>query len=115
GGAGDRRPVRAPRSPRRARRPRRVARAAPAAPRPRRRGNRPPAGARRAGRGVTARIAVFTSAAPATDVIRLAVQQDADLLLLATRGDPLAGSFAAVFADAACDVATLVADGGALR
>jgi hypothetical protein len=68
-----------------------------------------------AGRGVTTRIAAFTSAAPATDVIRLGVQQDADLLLLATRGDPLAGSFAAVFADATCDVATLVADGGALR
>jgi DNA-binding SARP family transcriptional activator len=68
-----------------------------------------------AGRGVTTRVAAFTSAAPATDVIRLGVQQDADLLLLATRGDPLTGSFAAVFAGATCDVATLVADGGALR
>jgi DNA-binding SARP family transcriptional activator len=66
-------------------------------------------------RGVTTRVAAFTSVAPAADAIRLGVQQDADLLLLATRGDPLAGSFAAVFADATCDVAALVAEGGALR
>jgi DNA-binding SARP family transcriptional activator len=63
-------------------------------------------------RGVTARVAAFTSAEPAADVIRLGVQQDADLLLLSTRADPLAGSFAPVFADAACDVATLVEEGG---
>ena len=58
------------------------------------------------------RIAVFTSAAPAADIIRLGVQQDADLLLLATRGDPFAGPFAGVFADATCDVAALVEEGG---
>ncbi|MFL5980673.1 MAG: BTAD domain-containing putative transcriptional regulator [Gaiellaceae bacterium] len=60
------------------------------------------------------RIAAFTSAAPAADIIRLAVQQDADLLLLATRGDPFAGPFAGVFADAPCDVATLVHEAGAV-
>jgi DNA-binding SARP family transcriptional activator len=38
-----------------------------------------------AARGVTARIAAFTSASPAEDIIRLGAQQDADLLLLATR------------------------------
>lgn len=58
------------------------------------------------------RIAAFTSAAPAEDIIRLGVQQDADLLLLATRGDPFAGPFAGVFAEATCDVATLVEEGG---
>ena len=66
-------------------------------------------------RGVTTRVAAFTSAAPAADLVRLGVQQDADLLLLATRGDPLAGSFAAVFGDATCDVATLVEEGGGVR
>ncbi len=66
-------------------------------------------------RGVTARIAAFTSALPAEDVIRLGVQQDADLLLLATNGDPLAGPFADVFADASCDVASLVEAGGGVR
>jgi DNA-binding SARP family transcriptional activator len=65
--------------------------------------------------GVSTRIAAFTSTAPAADVIRLGVQQDADLLLLATHGDPFAGPFAGVFADAACDVATLVEDGGGVR
>jgi len=68
-----------------------------------------------AARGVTARVAAFTSASPAQDVIRLGVQQDADLLLLATRGDPLAGPFAAVFTDATCDVASLVEAGGGVR
>lgn len=66
-------------------------------------------------RGVTARIAAFTSASPAEDVIRLGEQQDADLLLLATRGDPLAGPFAAVFTDATCDVASLAEAGGGVR
>ena len=68
-----------------------------------------------ADRGVTSRVAAFTSKAAAADVVRLGVQQDADVLLLATRGDPLAGSFAAVFADATCDVATLVEEGGCVR
>jgi DNA-binding SARP family transcriptional activator len=68
-----------------------------------------------AARGVVIRIAAFTSRSPAEDVIRLGVQQDADLLLLATRGDPLAGSFAAVFAEATCDVASLVEAGGGVR
>jgi DNA-binding SARP family transcriptional activator len=63
-------------------------------------------------RGVTTRVAAFTSADPAADVTRLGVQQNADLVLLSTRGDPLAGSFATVFADATCDVATLVEEGG---
>lgn len=59
-------------------------------------------------RTTAARVAAFSSAAPAADVIRLATQQDADLLLLGTRGDPLKGTFADVFADTNCDVAALV-------
>jgi DNA-binding SARP family transcriptional activator len=65
--------------------------------------------------GVTVRIAAFTSGSAADDAIRLSVQQDADLLLLETRGDPLAGPFAAVFTEATCDVASLVDAGGGVR
>ena len=73
-------------------------------------------GARRAlaAGGTSARIAAFSSSAPADDVIRLADQQDADLLLLSAAGDPFAGPFASVFAHATCDVASLVEDGGAV-
>jgi DNA-binding SARP family transcriptional activator len=65
-----------------------------------------------AARGATVRVAAFTSSLPALDVVRLAAQQEADLLLLSARGDPLAGPFAAVFAEATCDVAVLVEAGG---
>ena len=64
------------------------------------------------GRGATVRVAAFSSSTPAEDVVRLAAQQDSDLLLFATRGDPLAGPFAAAFAQATCDVAALVESGG---
>ena len=66
-------------------------------------------------RGATVRIAAFTSVTPAADVIRLGLQQNAELLLLTARGDPLTGPFAAVFADAACDVASLVEAGGGVQ
>jgi len=65
-----------------------------------------------AGRGAAVRVAAFTSATPAEDVIRLANQQDADLLLLSADGDPFAGRLAEVFDTAACDVAVLVVAGG---
>ena len=65
--------------------------------------------------GVSTRIAAFTSAAPAGDIVRLGVQQDADLILLGTRGDPFASPFGGVFADATCDVAALVEEGGGVR
>lgn len=58
------------------------------------------------------RVAAFSSAAPAADVVRLASQQNADLLLVSTVGDPLAGHFAGVFADATCDVGALVEQAG---
>jgi hypothetical protein len=45
--------------------------------------------------------------------VRLVEKQQADLLLLSSAGDPLGGPFAAAFADATCDVAALVEQGGA--
>ena len=59
-------------------------------------------------RGTAVRVAAFSSSSPAEDVVRLTTLQDADLLLLATEGDPLVGMFAVVFAEAACDVAAMV-------
>lgn len=60
------------------------------------------------GRGVSARAAVFTSAAPGRDLIRLAVEQDVDLLLVDSTpvllDDPIV---AALLAGAPCDVAVL--------
>jgi DNA-binding SARP family transcriptional activator len=56
-------------------------------------------------RGVAARVAVFTSADPGRDVIRLATEQDVDLVLLAGASRPDAE---AVFAGALCDVALLL-------
>lgn len=66
------------------------------------------------GRGAPARVAAFSSATPAQDVVRLVVQQDADLLLLSADGDPLAGRLGAVFEAVTCDVAALVERGGGL-
>ena len=63
-------------------------------------------------RGARARAAAFSSATPSEDVVRLAGQQDADLLLLSTDGDPLTGRLSAVFDAATCDVAALVDAGG---
>ena len=56
-------------------------------------------------RGVAARVAVFTSDDPGRDVVRLASEQDVDLVLLA---GPLAPEAEIVFGDAPCDVALLV-------
>jgi DNA-binding SARP family transcriptional activator len=66
-----------------------------------------------AGRGGRVRVAAFSSASPGDDVVRLAGQQDADLLLLSSEGDPLDGPFSAAFDRATCDVAALVERGGA--
>jgi DNA-binding SARP family transcriptional activator len=63
--------------------------------------------------GTSVRVAAFTSASPAADVVRLAEQQAADILLLGLDGDPLASAFAPVFEAATCDVAALVEAGGA--
>jgi DNA-binding SARP family transcriptional activator/nucleotide-binding universal stress UspA family protein len=67
-----------------------------------------------AGEGVPARVAAFTSPSPAEDLVRLASEQDVDLLLVALE-EPAAGALleptAAVLAEAPCDVA-LVSGGG---
>lgn len=76
---------------------------------------------RRAGllaRGVAARAAAFTSVDAGVDVVRLAAQQDVDLLLVdAPRAVVADGSFppvvAALLADAPCDVAMLLREGPA--
>jgi DNA-binding SARP family transcriptional activator len=65
-------------------------------------------------RGVAARAAAFTSARPAEDIVRLASEQNVDLLLL-EGSSPLEGFAGPVFADAPCDVALLVRTGGSLR
>lgn len=65
-------------------------------------------------RGTRVRVAAFSSSSPADDVLRLASKQDADLLLLSSRGDPLAGPFAAAFEQATSDLAVLVEEGGSL-
>jgi hypothetical protein len=64
--------------------------------------------------GARVRVAAFSSSSPADDVVRLAAKQDADLLLLTTRGDPLDGPFASVFVQATSDIAALVESSGAL-
>ena len=63
--------------------------------------------------GVPARAAVFTSIEPASDVVRLAAEQDADLILYQGPRDflidgSLGGELGIVLATAPCDVAVLV-------
>src|SRR5712692_8344828 len=62
-----------------------------------------------ADRGVAARAAAFTSAEPGNDLVRLASEQDVDLLLLecSPEDDALEGELAAALAAAPCDVALL--------
>jgi DNA-binding SARP family transcriptional activator len=66
-------------------------------------------------RGVPARAAAFTSGDVAADLIRLAADQEVDLLLVpgepAQLGPGLAPALGAVLADAACDVGVVVGGG----
>jgi DNA-binding SARP family transcriptional activator len=64
-------------------------------------------------RGAAARVAAFSSTAPAEDVVRLAAKQETDLLVLSTRGDPFESALASVFEHATSDLAVLVENGGA--
>jgi hypothetical protein len=68
------------------------------------------------GRGVPARAAALTSAGAARDVVRLAARQDVDLIIVDGSADAIdEGSLAReieAFAEAPCDVAVLVGDGG---
>jgi len=58
-------------------------------------------------RGIAARVAVFTSTESGRDIVRLAVEQDVDLVLL---GGALTPDVEVVFAGAPCDVALLERD-----
>jgi DNA-binding SARP family transcriptional activator len=63
------------------------------------------------GRGVAARVAVFTSPSPGEDIARLASDHAVDLVLTdVSRADPLADDIAAVVAAAPCDIALHVGD-----
>ncbi len=66
-------------------------------------------------RGVTSRTAAFSSPTPGEDLVRLASQQDVDLLLLAAGDSPLGGHAAVVLEQAPCDVALVLEAGGPLR
>jgi DNA-binding SARP family transcriptional activator len=65
------------------------------------------------GRGLAARTAAFSSPTPGEDLARLAFQQDVDLLILDVAGSPLDGEAGVLLERAPCDVAMLVAAGGA--
>jgi DNA-binding SARP family transcriptional activator len=71
-------------------------------------------------RGLTARTAAFTSSDPAADLVRLASEQDVDLLLVAAEPGALedelpGGKLGALLADAPCDVALVTGRNGALE
>jgi DNA-binding SARP family transcriptional activator len=66
-------------------------------------------------RGVAARVAAFSSATPGEDVVRLASQQDADVVLMEAPWSPLEGEAGVILERAPCDVALLVAAGGSPR
>ena len=65
------------------------------------------------GRGVAARAAAFTSPAPGDDIVRLATGDGVDLLLMDAGAAPLEGTSREILERAPCDVAMLVAAGGA--
>ena len=59
-------------------------------------------------RGVQARVAVFTTSTAGEDIVRLATEQDVDLLLLDAAPDELGNGFRDVLDAAPCDVGLLV-------
>jgi DNA-binding SARP family transcriptional activator len=67
------------------------------------------------GAGTAARVAAFTSAEPGGDTVRLASEQNVDLLLFDATAELMGGSLgldlAAVLAGVPCDIAVLVAPG----
>jgi len=66
-------------------------------------------------RGLPARTAAFSSPAPGADVVRLATNEDVDLVLLDAGPSPLAGEAAIVLDRAPCDVALVLRAGGPPR
>ena len=67
------------------------------------------------GRGIAVRAAAFASPTRADDLVRLATDQNADLILLDAGPSPLEGDAGAVVASAPCDVALLLDAGGPIR
>lgn len=65
--------------------------------------------------GVSARAAAFTSPVPSEDLLRLESEHGVDLILLDVGDDPLDPETAELLSRAPCDVALLVAAGGAPR
>lgn len=65
--------------------------------------------------GLAARTAAFSSPSPGDDVVRLASQEQVDLLLMGMGGSSLDGQSAIVLERTPCDVALLVERGGSLR
>ena len=63
-------------------------------------------------RGLPARTAAFSSPAPGADVVRLASNEDVDLVLLDAGSAPLAGEAAVVLDRVPCDVALMLRAGG---
>ena len=66
-------------------------------------------------RGLAARTAAFSSPAPGADVVRLASQENVDLLLMDAARSPLGGEAGVMLEQAPCDVAMLVEGGGSIR
>ncbi len=65
--------------------------------------------------GLAARTAAFSSPAPGEDVVRLASEQDVDLLVMTPGNPPLGGDAGVVLDGAPCDVALVIPGGGPLR
>lgn len=65
--------------------------------------------------GVTVRAAVFSSPTPGLDLVKLASQYDADLLILDGGASPLDGDAGVLLEHASCDVALILVAGGPVR
>jgi DNA-binding SARP family transcriptional activator len=68
-----------------------------------------------AARGVDVRAAAFSSPSPGDDLVRLASQHEADLIVLDVGGPPLDADAKKVLEGASCDVALLLEAGGPIR
>ena len=66
-------------------------------------------------RGIETRTAAFSSPTPGDDVVRLASQENVELLVVNAGSSPLDGEAGVVLQQAPCDVAMLVEAGGAPR
>jgi DNA-binding SARP family transcriptional activator len=67
------------------------------------------------GRGLAVRTAAFSSPTPGEDLVRMASDEDADLMIVNAGGAPLEGETGVLLERASCDVALLIDAGGPLR